>query len=260
MIEMKKVIPLLILLFASISFASHLPRPTGFVNDFAGIMESRDLLEAYLSQYEKNKTIEIAIVTINELHPDQTLFSYGVELFQEWGIGKKGEDNGILVLIVKNGTAGNRLRIELGYGVQGYIIGSEAGRILDDALPYYENGDYDGVAFSIISGLENQLSGYSPSRLQPDIVSFVLTPLGIYLIIFFAVMVFAIAMRNRCPYCIKGKLKCSGGICTCQRCGKKVDRRRRYAPVLVGGFGGHGGGFSGGGFGGGGSGGGGAGR
>lgn len=150
----------------SISFASHLPQPTGYVNDFAGILTDPQGLENTLRMYEQNTTIEIAVVTISGLPHDQTLFSYGVELFQEWGIGKS-DDNGILVLINKEHVQGNRLRIELGYGVQGYITGAEAGSILDDALPFYEQGDYQLAAEIILNSLSEELVDYVPGQTAP---------------------------------------------------------------------------------------------
>src|SRR3989338_9727709 len=137
-----KYLAVLVLLLAIPATLAAFPKPVGYVNDFASILPDSATLEQEVRAYEMNTTIEIAIVTISELPPDQTAATYANELFQEWGIGKKGEDNGILVLIIKNGTTGNRLRIELGYGIQGYITGAEAGRILDAALPYYTQGNY----------------------------------------------------------------------------------------------------------------------
>src|SRR3989338_1494470 len=160
---------LLFLIFiSSVAFASHLPQPAGYVNDFAGILADTAGLESELRMYEQNTTIEIALVTISNLPPDQTLFSYGVELFDEWNIGKRGEDNGILVLINKENAPGNRLRIELGYGIQGYITGAEAGAILDDALPYYEQGDHQLAAEIILNGLYGELADYVPGERQDE--------------------------------------------------------------------------------------------
>lgn len=259
MIKMKNLIPVFVILLISISFANHLPKPTGYVNDFAGILTDPQMLESELRMYEQNTTIEIAVVTISGLPPDQTLFSYGVELFQEWGIGKKGEDNGILVLINKENVQGNRLRIELGYGVQGYITGAEAGRILDEALPYYESGDYRTATEIILNGLSEELANYVPGyERQTDVLREIVIP-NFPIIIFLIIFMVSFALSNRCPYCF-GRLKCSGNECACTKCKRKISRRRRYAPVLIGGVGGHGGGFGSGGFGGGGSGGGGAGR
>lgn len=248
------------LIIATTAFA--LPQPVGFVNDFANVLTDKSMLEATLNAYEKNTTIEIAIVTIETLPQDQTAATYAVELFDQWNIGKKGEDNGILVLIVKNGTVGNRLRIELGYGIQGYITGAEAGRILDDSLPYYEQGDYQTTVEVILAGLSDQLVNYVPGKIIES------DPPEVYIVSFLPVifMVFIIIVSARyaekCPHCGSKKIKCemNSEECICLKCGKKFKKKKRsgFVPIFVGGFGGGGGGF--GGFGGGGSGGGGAGR
>lgn len=258
-----KYVLVMILFIVSIVFA--FPKPVGFVNDFANILPYKNLLEQSLSEYEKNTTIEIAVVTIESLPEDQTAATYAVELFQEWGIGKKGEDNGIFVLIVKNGTLGNRMRIEIGYGVQGYITGAEAGRILDRALSFYTQDDYQAAAEIIVQGLREELKSYTPGRGERNELdnTLTITVSNMPLIIFFAfILIFLISviLSNRCPYCIKGKLERQEDHYVCKRCGKKVTKAKRYAPVLIGGGRGfsRGGGF--GGFGGGSSGGGGAGR
>ena len=165
---------LIIITLSSIAFAAF-PRPAGYVNDFAGILPNSAEFEDELRVYKENTTIEVAVVTLDSLPEDQTLFTYGVELFEEWDIGKKGEDNGLLILIVENGTVGNRLRIEVGYGLQGYITGAEAGRILDEALPYYEQGDYETVLDVILYQLSDQLENYVPGQ-QPQ--GYVIGPLG----------------------------------------------------------------------------------
>ena len=250
-----------ILLFAVTAFA--LPQSTGFVNDYANILPDRAQFEEGLLLYEQNTTIEVAVVTLDSVPEGYTLFSYGVDLFKEWGIGKKGEDNGILILMVKNGTVGNRMRIELGWGIQGYITGSEAGTILDKAMPYYTQGDYQTALDIILLGLSDELVDYVPGKVVPRdqtvdiILSLVLGNFPLF--VFLVIIIIPIAMSNRCPYC-RGKIKCEGDYCTCLRCKKKFKRKKRYAPLIIGGFGGGGGGFGGGGFGGGGSGGGGAGR
>jgi len=250
-----------ILLFAVTAFA--LPQSTGFVNDYANILPDRAQFEEGLLLYEQNTTIEVAVVTLDSVPEGYTLFSYGVDLFKEWGIGKKGEDNGILILMVKNGTVGNRMRIELGWGIQGYITGAEAGAILDEAMPYYNQGDYQTALDTILLGLSDQLTDYVPGKYVPKdqtmdiILSLVLGNFPLF--VFLVIIIIPIAMSNRCPYC-RGKIKCEGDYCTCLRCKKKFKRKKRYAPLIIGGFGGGGGGFGGGGFGGGGSGGGGAGR
>ncbi len=258
-----KYIVLFFILFVPLALG--FPKPVGYVNDFASVLTDTSLLEQELRAYEMNTTIEIAVVTVEALPPDQTAATYAVELFQEWGIGKKGEDNGVLVLIVKNGTTGNRMRIELGYGIQGYVTGAEAGRILDEALPYYTGGDYQAAAETILIGISDELVDYVPAKkganssytdIGFNILFFLLSNFPFF--IFLIIIIVSVGMSHRCPYCVTGRITCSGDYCVCQKCGRKFKKKKRFAPVLIGGFHRSGGGF--GGFGGGGSGGGGAGR
>jgi uncharacterized protein len=260
---MKYGIIVFIILLSTVAFA--LPEPVGFVNDFANVLTDKVMLEETLNAYEKNTTIEIAVVTIETLPEDQTAATYAVELFDQWNIGKKGEDNGILVLVIVNGTTGNRLRIELGYGIQGYITGAEAGRILDDALPYYEQGDYETTVEIILAELSDKLVDYVPGKEAT-------VPIDVYLVDFlpfifmFFVVIMSIASAHyseKCPNCGSKKIEYEkdGEYCTCKKCGKRFKckkKRSGFVPIFLGGFSGGGGGF--GGFGGGGSGGGGAGR
>lgn len=269
---MKRLLGLTIIIIASLAFLTNaqstFPKPAGYVNDFAGVLTNTALLENELAAYEENTTIEIALVTVKELPPDQTLATYAVELFAEWGIGKSGEDNGILILIVPNGTRGNRLRIELGYGIQGYITGAEAGRMLDNALPFYETGDYQRTAESILIGLSEELVNYVPGQ-EPDRTIEIIDNVFTFFpfIIFALLIMLPFAFGTKCPKCKSRKLECKYDensnmyVCTCKKCGHTFKKKRSsfiFVPIVAGGFGGSSGGF--GGFGGGGSGGGGAGR
>ena len=247
-----------VLLLSSVALA--FPKPVGFVNDFANILPDKAQFEEGLRLYERNTTIEVVVVTIDALPEDQTAATYAVELFQDWGIGKKGEDNGILILIIKNGTTGNRMRIELGYGIQGYVTGAEASRILDEALPFYTAGDYQTALDTILLGLSDQLESYKPggkSFADVDISSIVASLFPLIIVMLFILS--AVIHSNKCPDCKSRNIKCIGDFCVCQKCGKKFKRKRSATPIIIaGGFGSGGGGF--GGLGGGASGGGGAGR
>ena len=75
---------------------------------------------------------------------------YAVRLFKEWGIGKKGKDNGVLFLIAPNEK---RMRIEVGYGLEGAINDALAGRIMDRVvIPFFKSGETSrGIANGTIS-------------------------------------------------------------------------------------------------------------
>lgn len=104
-----------------------LPSPSGYVNDYANILgPDRASLESLVQEIERDTTAEIAVVIIPELPPGYTSASYAVELFQQWGIGKRGEDNGLLILL---SLKEQKWRIEVGYGLEPFVVDAEAGRI-----------------------------------------------------------------------------------------------------------------------------------
>lgn len=111
-------------------FAQQVGNPSRYVNDFASVIDpaAKDQLEAALSQFEQETSVEIAVVTIPNFE-GTTIEDYAVQIFEEWGIGKKDIDNGLLLLIARDER---RVRLEVGYGMEPYITDGKAGRILDD--------------------------------------------------------------------------------------------------------------------------------
>ncbi len=119
------------------------PSPTGFVNDFAGVISpsTREHLESMLTSFERSTGDEIAVVTLPSLEGD-TVENVAVQLYQQWGIGKKGKDNGALFLVA---PSDRKARIEVGYGLEGVINDALAGRLLDDyVIPRFKAGEMDG--------------------------------------------------------------------------------------------------------------------
>ena len=106
--------------------------PTGLVNDYAGLLsrEDRDALQARLSAVEAARGAQIAVVTLNSLEGGD-IDDFAVKLFERWKIGQAGKDNGVLVLVA---VRDRKARIEVGYGLEGVLPDSLAGRILDEQL------------------------------------------------------------------------------------------------------------------------------
>lgn len=150
--------------------ALELSEQVGYVNDFAEILssETRQTLKQRLTQLEKDSSIEIAVVTASSLE-ETTVEDYAVRLFEDWKIGKKKADNGILFLIAPNEQ---KVRIEVGYGLEPVLPDAKAGRILDTyVLPKFKEGNYDsGVVGGVdaiikaVHGEEVGLGGASPSE------------------------------------------------------------------------------------------------
>lgn len=138
----------MLLLVAQVSSAqTGLPKPSSFVNDYAGIInsETKTKLERILSSFEGATKIEISVVTVPTLN-GSPMDDYANELFKEWRIGKRSENNGLLVIVAPNDR---KARIEVGYGLEGAINDALAGRIQDETmLPWFKNGDYSTGIFN----------------------------------------------------------------------------------------------------------------
>src|SRR3989339_2239800 len=137
-------------LSAPLSFAYVSPgSPTGFVNDFAGLLsgEQKNTLEQTLEQNKTETGNEIVVVTVANLGGD-TVENFAEKLFQEWGIGEEGKDNGALLLVALEDRA---MRIEVGYGLEGALTDSIAGKIIrNDITPQFRDGNYyEGIRLAV---------------------------------------------------------------------------------------------------------------
>ena len=123
------------------------PVPPRLVNDFAGMLNSDEIsrLERNLVVFNDSTSTQIAIVVVPTLDGyDKS--DYAQKLGEKWGIGQKGTNNGILIL-VKPKTTDSRgeVFIAQGYGLEGAIPDLTCGEIVDnDILPAFRNGDYFG--------------------------------------------------------------------------------------------------------------------
>lgn len=124
-------------------------KPVGFVNDFAGIFapEQESALAARLAALEKSNSVEIAVATVPSLGGDP-VESYASRLFEEWGIGKKGSDDGLLILVAPNE---HQVRIEVGYGLEPTVTDAAASVIIRQVMtPAFREGKYfDGVSGAV---------------------------------------------------------------------------------------------------------------
>jgi len=241
-------IALFMVLIANPIFAAEkYPAPRGAVNDFANVIDAENAakMDALAREVLQKTGTAVVVATVQTIGENQDYNMYANGLYQAWGIGKKGEDKGVLIfLTVKE----RKIRIETGYGVEGILPDGRVGEILDKyVVPFLKEGQYGKGLYNamyacsayIAKDANVQLSG-SPMPYQTN-VQLTKRKIGIFEIILFliaaAVLLGTRTGREMLPWLLVIFL--SGG-----RGG--------------GGGGGFGGGF--GGFGGGGSGGGGAGR
>ncbi len=118
-----------------------LPAHVGKVNDFADVLDAgqRAVLETQLAELERATSAEVAVVTMRTLG-DRTVEDYATDLFNTWGIGKKGRDNGVLILVV---VQDRYMRIEVGYGLEGILPDGLSGAVIRETfLPRFRADDY----------------------------------------------------------------------------------------------------------------------
>ena len=265
------------------------PKPTGYVNDFAHLLEpaARESLEQRLVQYDRVTGNQIAIAIFPDLG-GVPINEFASRLEEAWKVGRRGKDNGLLLLI---GVKERQIRIEVGYGLESKVTDGDAGAIIRTILaPAFRAGRYaDGLNAAV--GELMRLAGGSPAggvtptggpRPRGVVAR---TPLWAPLALFLAfVGLTLLASRNAGPRCPRDGTRLRlqqtatgtgalGGrrvtMFVCPQCGYREKAVGQGGPMGVpgpiwfggggwgsGGFSGGGGGF--GGFGGGGSGGGGA--
>lgn len=143
-------------------------KPTGFVNDFVGVFstEEKAELEQTLSNFEKSSSNEISVVTIETL-ADETIETYAVKLFEEWGIGKANNDNGVLLLIA---LEEREMRIEVGYGLEGALTDALSSNIIRTVLtPAFQEGKfYAGVSEALLAIISATKGEYVPEATPRD--------------------------------------------------------------------------------------------
>jgi len=135
-----------------------LPAPTGYVNDFAGVLspETRQSLEALCTQVDHQAHAQIAVVTVKTITDDKggetSIEEFASHLEEKWKVGKKGTDRGLVMLLVTTPAADGKPkgRIEVGYGLEGILNDAKVGDIGREMAPYAQKGDYnDAVTLGV---------------------------------------------------------------------------------------------------------------
>jgi uncharacterized protein len=123
--------------------ALDVPALKGRVNDYADLISPRaeQFLEQELAQIEASDSTQIAILTVPSLEGD-SLEGFSIRVADAWKIGQEQEDNGVILLVAK---AERKIRIEVGYGLEGVLTDLTSGRIIDyEMSPRFKRGDFDG--------------------------------------------------------------------------------------------------------------------
>ena len=157
----KKFIFFVIIAFALAvfpAFAIDVPFLTGRVTDNAQILsdETRKAVTANLKAHEEKTTNQIAVLTVPTLD-GVSIEEYAVTVFNTWKLGQKGKDNGVLLIVAPKDR---KMRIEVGYGLEGTMTDGIAGSIIRNAItPFFKNNDYDRGIDEGVRAIINVLEG-----------------------------------------------------------------------------------------------------
>ena len=150
-------------------------QPTGYVNDFAHVLEPSTIaqLTSICQQIDQKAHAQIAVVTINSLDGSD-IDSYAVDLFKKWGIGSKSTDHGVLILLA---VKDRKYRIEVGYGLEPILPDGKVGGFGREAVPYLRQSDYNSALILMTSRVADviakdagvTLTGARPQAPEPQV-------------------------------------------------------------------------------------------
>ncbi len=238
---------ILLLILASPALAAEpkFPALTGRVVDDAGVLSAstQSELTGMLAEHERATGEQVVVVTLDSLQ-GHTIEDFGYQLGRHWGIGQKGKNNGVLLIIAPKER---KVRIEVGYGLEGTLTDAASRTIIDNyILPSFKRGDFNAGVIAGTTSILKVLGGNPLEMGEPatsgvsPIVAVLLSVLLIPLIGMTFVFLWAV---------ITGRVRQGGSY------GGYPDRWSTGGSSWGGGSSGGGGGFSGGGgsFGGGGA-------
>ncbi len=152
-------------------------KPQGYVNDFAGVLspDTKSQLEALCREVDEKTHSQIAVVTIHSLE-GTPIEDFSVNLAQKWGVGYKGNDRGVLILLA---VEDHKYRIEVGYGLEPILPDGKVGGFGREMMPRLRAGDYGGalqnltinIARTIEEGQGSQPGSPNPPSEKPSQVA-----------------------------------------------------------------------------------------
>jgi uncharacterized protein len=231
----------LLLLALSAHAQQGLPKtkPTGYVNDFAGVLSrsARAQLEALCAEVDQKAHAQIAVVTVKSLD-GKPVEDYAIALATQWGVGPKQSDRGVLILVAPQDR---KYWTTVGYGLEPILPDGKVGGFGREAVPYLHDGNYDAALLLITRRIADviaqdrgvTLSGSAPPSPRPVYHHKQNGPgtVGIILFLIFIFLFISSLFRR-------------GG-------GRRGGGGGWWVGPMIGGMMGGGGGFGGGGFGGG---------
>jgi uncharacterized protein len=133
------------------------------VTDLTGTLsaQQKSELEARIAAYESRRGSQLAVLMLPTTKPEE-IEQYSIRVAEAWKIGRKGVDDGLILIVAKNDR---RLRIEVGYGLEGVIPDAMARRVIDERItPRFRDGDFYG---GVRDGVEQLIKLAEGEKLPP---------------------------------------------------------------------------------------------
>src|SRR5258708_6124926 len=153
----------LALLVPLLAWAAEIPPLKARVTDLTGTLsaQQKSALEQSLAEFETRKGAQIAVLMVPTTQPE-TIEQYAVRVFESWKLGRKGVDDGVLLVVAKDDR---KVKIETGYGLEGILPDAIGKRIVeDDIIPRFKQGDFYG---GIRAGVERIMRVVEGEKLPP---------------------------------------------------------------------------------------------
>lgn len=134
------------------------PPLTARVTDLTGTLtlSQKSALEAKLAAFEQEKGAQIAVLIVPTTQPE-AIEQYSIRVVEQWKLGRKGIDDGVLLLIAKDDR---KMRIEVGYGLEGVLSDAVSKRIISEVIaPFFKRGDFYGGIDAGIGAIIKVVSG-----------------------------------------------------------------------------------------------------
>lgn len=186
---MKRILFLILICSCALFAELSVPILTKYVTDQTNTLTTQQIedLEFRLKTYDDTTSNQIVILIISSLEGED-LFDYSIQVAEKNKIGRKGKDNGILILVVKDER---KIRIEVGYGLEGVVPDAIASSIIRNIIaPYFKAGNYYEGLKKGIETLQDAIAGtYQAETKNENKIGF-LTALAIitFIIIFFSII------------------------------------------------------------------------
>jgi uncharacterized protein len=194
------------------------PKLARYFNDAAAVVprEVGDRLNEQLAQYERESSNQLVVAIYPRMLTDSSLEDYATRVFQSWGIGQKGRNNGAVLFVF---VQDRKMRIQTGYGLEASLTDAESFRIIEEMKPWLRRGDYAGglslAVKAMIQATQGEYQGTGKTKeeqsQQRNQSWFGLAIFGIVFVIFFINFLIAVRrLRKGMVYQQNGRLTLPG--------------------------------------------------